>query len=191
MARHKGLVHSTSNVYQVDCDINDINHLDVLIIPGGFEETYALCKDTTLLNWIRKIDRTSTYTASVCTGAWILGATGLLKGRNVSTHWYAAKEIMASYGAHYQNKRWVKDGKYWTAAGVSAGIDMGLAMVEATKGKTYTEFVMLNMEYDPQPPTYGGSCDKTNPGLVSYTSEMYDIVLQQIKQAEAEQQAKD
>ncbi|HEY0298922.1 MAG TPA: DJ-1/PfpI family protein [Arachidicoccus sp.] len=170
----KGTVTGTCNKYVVEHDFSEVNHLDVLIIPGGSDATYKLSKDTKVLNWIRKIDRTSTYTASVCNGAWILGATGLLKGKKATSHWYRAKEILARYGADYQNKRWVQDGKYWTSAGVSASIDMGLAMVMAAKGKTYAEFVQLAMEYDPQPPVDKGSKDKANPGMVNMMTELFD-----------------
>ncbi len=162
------------NIYKVEYDISDFNHLDVLIVPGGSDATYKLTKDATVLNWIKKIDKTSTYTTSVCNGAWILGAAGLLKDKNATTHWYRAEEMLNRYGAHYKNERWVQDGKYWTSAGVSAGIDMGLAIVVAAKGITYAEFVQLGIEYDPHPPLDKGSKEKANPGMVRMMTDLFD-----------------
>lgn len=143
IAAKKGEIKGTQNTYKVDHDLSEFKHLDVLIIPGGNDATYKLTKDSTVLNWIRNIDKTSTYTASICNGSWILGAAGLLKNKKATSHWYRAEEILKRYGAQYVNKRWVHDGKYWTAAGVSSGMDMGLAMVMEAKGKTYAEFVQL------------------------------------------------
>lgn len=81
VGRHKGLI-TTGNGMKVQCDssIANVKQLDVLVIPGGLNETYLAAKDTVLLNWIKAIDVNSKYTTSVCTGAWILAATGLLKG---------------------------------------------------------------------------------------------------------------
>jgi transcriptional regulator GlxA family with amidase domain len=129
------------------------------------------------LNWIRAIDSTTIYTASVCTGAWILGATGLLKDKNVTTNWYRADEMMTKYGAHFKQERWVRDGKYWTSAGVTAGLDMSLAIIHELMGEKYTQGVMLNLEYDPAPPITGGSVTKTPAIVIDLMREMYDIGL--------------
>jgi putative intracellular protease/amidase len=92
VGRHKGLV-TTANAMKVQCDtsIAEVKQLDILVIPGGLNQTYLETKDTALLNWIRAIDLNSKYTTSVCTGAWILAATGLLKEKNATTHWYGRK----------------------------------------------------------------------------------------------------
>ena len=85
VAKEKGLVKNQRGLkVQVDKSIAEVNKLDILVIPGGAKETFMQTQDTTVLNWIRKIDKTSTYTTSVCTGGWILGATGLLKDKNVT-----------------------------------------------------------------------------------------------------------
>jgi len=177
IAPEKGIIVSgTGNSYKVDTSIDEVAHLDVLVIPGGLQTTRLLTKNQKVLDWIRKIDSTSTFTSSVCTGAWVLGATGLLKGRNATTHWYRGPEMLKKYGANYQNRRYVRDGKYWTAAGVSAGIDMGLAMILCTKGKTYTEFAALNLQYDPQSPV-NGAPERADPELIKMMTELYDIGL--------------
>jgi len=177
IAPESGTIHSgEGNTYQVDTSIDQVSHLDVLVIPGGLASTYLLSKNGKVLNWVRKIDRTSTFTASVCTGAWILGASGVLKGRNATTHWYRGEENLAKYGAKYQNKRYVRDGKYWTAAGVSAGIDMGLAMIVYSLGKTYSKISALNLQYDPQPPVIGNP-EQNDPKLIELMTKLYDVGL--------------
>jgi putative intracellular protease/amidase len=106
VARTKGIVRNMAGMkMQVDVDINDVDSLDILVIPGGLQGTYKLTGDSTLLAWIRKIDKTSTYTTSVCTGAWILGATGLLKGKNATTHWYGKEILATDYGVKVNKKK--------------------------------------------------------------------------------------
>ena len=154
--------------------IDSVNRLDILLIPGGFKGTIEAAYDERVLNWIRKIDSTTTYTASVCTGGWILGASGLLKGRRATTNWYRAEEFMKKYGATYSGERYTNDGKYWTAAGVTAGLDMSLAIVNDNWGKKYTQGIMLDMEYAPEPPVVGGTPEKTSWLVEWMMNAMYD-----------------
>lgn len=178
IAKEKGFVKNQSGVrIQVDTTMDKVKKLDILLIPGGAVETFMQTQDASVLQWIRAIDSTSIYTASVCTGAWILGATGLLTGKNVTTNWYRAEEMMTKYGAHFKQERWVKDGKYWTSAGVTAGLDMSIAIINELKGEKYAQAVMLNLEYDPAPPVNGGSVKKTPAIVVDLMKEMYDIGL--------------
>jgi len=172
---HDGLVEDARGMkVQVDTTITDVKQLDVLLIPGGFKETYQLTKDDTLLNWIRDIDNNSKYTASVCTGAWILGATGLLEEKEATTHWYGKKILEENYGAKIKNTRYANSGKYWTSAGVTAGMDMSLAMLREIAGDNYTKMVMLDLEYDPKPPIEGGSENNTDKNIVETLRAMYD-----------------
>ena len=145
-----------------------------MVVPGGFIQTYQATKDEELLAWIRKIDEISKYTMSVCSGAWILGAAGLLDGREATTHWYRAEEKLALYNAKYVRKRYTNDGKYWTSAGVSAGIDMSLALVDKIRGRNYAEFLALNIEYDPEPPFEGGHPDKADRLVTAMLVKMFD-----------------
>ena len=178
IAKQKGLVKNNSRVkIQVDTAMTDVHALDILVIPGGAMETLMMTQDTAVLNWIKQIDKTSTYTTSVCTGAWILGATGLLKDKQATTNWYRAEEMLQLYGAHFQKKRYVQDGKYWTSAGVSAGIDMSLAIMNDLMGEKFTQAVMLDLEYDPKPPFDAGSVDKTLPIVSDMMRSMYDMVM--------------
>ncbi|MEM7551012.1 MAG: DJ-1/PfpI family protein [Bacteroidota bacterium] len=158
--------------------IDSVDQLDILVIPGGFRGTILGAYDDRLLNWIRKIDSTTKYTAAVCTGGWILGATGLLEGRNATTNWYRAEEKLTKYGANFVDSRFTNDGKYWTSAGVTAGMDMSLAIMIDIMGEDYAQGVMLDMEYDPAPPIIGGSPEKTKPDVYKMMLAMYDMGVQ-------------
>ncbi|WP_327178058.1 DJ-1/PfpI family protein [Streptomyces sp. NBC_01335] len=125
-----------------------------LIVPGGTEPTLAALADEPLLEWIRQVARTAEVVGSVCTGSLILGAAGLLYGRRATTHW-GFRDLLAKFGATPVAERWVQDGPVLTAAGVSAGIDMALHLVERLAGEQTARMVQLLIEYDPQPPLGG------------------------------------
>ena len=122
-----------------------------LIVPGGTASTFAALTDETLLGYVRRSARTATFVGSVCTGSLVLGAAGLLAGRRATTHW-AALSMLAAFGAVPERRRWVRDGELLTAAGVSAGVDMALHLVEELAGKELAHLVQLGIEYDPEPP---------------------------------------
>ena len=157
-----------------DTTIDEVKQLDILVVPGGFTGTIEAAYDPKVLDWIRAIDKTTTYTASVCTGGWILGATGLLEGKRATTNWYRREEFLKKYKAIPTNERYVHDGKYWTAAGVTAGIDMSLAILNDNWGEKYTQGVMLDLEYDPAPPISGGTPEKTGYLVRWMMKAMYD-----------------
>ena len=154
--------------------IDSVQHLDILVIPGGAGGTVLTAYNEAVLDWIRKIDKQTIYTTSVCTGAWILGSSGLLKGKRASTNWYREEEFLKKYGATPANERFTSDGKYWTSAGVTAGMDMSLAIVRDNWGDKFTQGVMLDMEYDPAPMIEGGSPEKTNWLVEWMMKAMYD-----------------
>ncbi len=178
VAKQKGMVKNQRGLQtRIDTSFAEVKNLDILVIPGGAVETFMQTQDTATLNWIKQIDKTTTYTTSVCTGSWILGSTGLLKGRNATSNWYRADEMMKLYGANFKEERWVKDGKYWTSAGVTAGIDMSLAIIDDLMGKKYTEGVMLDLEYNPHPPYNAGTPKTSEPIVADMMKEMYDMAL--------------
>jgi transcriptional regulator GlxA family with amidase domain len=154
--------------------IDSVFQLDILIIPGGFKGTIEAAYDTKLHEWIRKIDQTTKYTGAVCTGVWVLGATGLLENKKASTNWYREEEFLKKYKAIPANQRYTQDGKYWTSAGVTAGMDMSLAIMRDIFGDKYAQAIMLDMEYDPHPPIEGGTPDKTNWAVNWMMKAMYD-----------------
>lgn len=170
-----GNFKTTSGIEIVpDTVIDSVQQLDILVIPGGFKGTIKNVYNKKLHDWIKKIDSNSIYTTSVCTGAWVLGATGLLKNKKATTHWYRAEEMLEKYGAKYVKERYVNDGKYWTSAGVTAGMDMSLAIINDILGESYTEGVMLDMEYDPKPPIEGGTPEKSSFMMKYFMKDMYD-----------------
>jgi transcriptional regulator GlxA family with amidase domain len=154
--------------------IDSVQHLDILVIPGGARGTVLTSYNETVLDWIRNIDKQTIYTTSVCTGGWILGSAGLLKGKKASTNWYREEEFLKKYGATPANERFTHDGKYWTSAGVTAGMDMSIAIVRDNWGDKFAQGVMLDMEYDPAPPIEGGSPEKTNWLVEWMMKSMYD-----------------
>jgi transcriptional regulator GlxA family with amidase domain len=147
-----------------DAALEEVAACDLLVVPGGFGER-ALEKDERFLSWLRAIDRTTRITASVCTGSLLLAAAGLLQGRRANTHW-ASRERLASYGALPVAERVVRDGKYATAAGVSAGIDLALSLALELAGRDVAEAIQLGIEYDPDPPLHSGSVERARPEVV-------------------------
>jgi transcriptional regulator GlxA family with amidase domain len=154
--------------------IDSVSQLDILIIPGGFTGTIEAAYNPTLHDWIRKIDKTTKYTGAVCTGVWVLGATGLLENKRASTNWYREEEFLTKYKAIPANERFTQDGKYWTSAGVTAGMDMSLGIMKDIYGDRYAQAIMLDMEYDPHPPIEGGTPEKTNWAVNWMMKTMYD-----------------
>ncbi len=143
---------------------DEVSSADVLLIPGG-TGSRELTRHEPLLEWIRDIDRTTTWTTSVCTGALLLAAAGLLDGRRATTHW-AEFEHLAKLGALPVHERVVRDDKFVTAAGVSAGIDMGLVLVGEMFGELLAQAIQLGIEYDPEPPFDTGSPDRAPTEMV-------------------------
>lgn len=142
----------------------DVPDPDILVVPGGPGQSDSMA-DETLLGWLRAADATSTWTTSVCTGSLLLAAAGLLGGRRATSHWLALAEL-ERFGVEPTGERVVFDGKYVTAAGVSSGIDMGLALIGRIAGEERAQTVQLLTEYDPQPPYDAGSPQKAPAHLV-------------------------
>jgi transcriptional regulator GlxA family with amidase domain len=124
---------------------------DVLVVPGASTPAFRAMTDETLLDYLRHAAANAEVVASVCSGSLLLGAAGLLQGRKATTHW-TAFELLAEFGATPVRRRWVHDGPIITAAGQSAGIDMGLYLVEHLAGPEAARLAQFGMEYDPEPP---------------------------------------
>ncbi|MEV7341242.1 DJ-1/PfpI family protein [Streptomyces sp. NPDC093544] len=148
-----------------DRSFAEVPSLDMLVVPGGPDPS-AEMGNAVMLDWLRAADVTTTWTTSVCTGSLILAAAGLLKGRRATSHWLALEEL-EQFGAEPTGERVVTDGKYVTAAGVSAGIDMGLTLVGRIAGERAAQSVQLLTEYDPRPPYDAGSPEKAPADLVA------------------------
>ena len=133
----------------------DVPHPDIGVVPGGPGQAAQMTPGP-LQDWLIEADKTSTWTTSVCTGALVLAAAGLLTGRAATTYWLAMDEL-GLLGAVPKRERYVFDGKYVTGAGVSAGIDMALALAGRVAGDEEAKRIQLAIEYDPQPPYQSGS----------------------------------
>lgn len=127
--------------------------------------TRQLVHDQTLLDWIRRVHETTQWTTSVCTGALLLGAAGVLRGPAATTHWIALDQL-TGFGARPVQRRVVEQGKVITCAGVSAGIDMGLTLAARIAGEDRAQGIQLGIEYDPQPPFDAGSAQRAPAALV-------------------------
>jgi transcriptional regulator GlxA family with amidase domain len=143
-----------------DFALSEVRGADIIVVPGGFG-TRALVDDAEVLDWIRTVHETTTWTTSVCTGSLLLGAAGLMRGLRATTHWNAM-DLLAGYGAVATKARVVVEGKIITAAGVSSGIDMALHLAALVAGDELAESLQLQIEYDPQPPFDAGSVDKVS-----------------------------
>ena len=124
-----------------------------------------------MLDWLRRLDERTKWTVSVCTGAGILGAAGLLEGKRATSNWLFLDRLR-EYGADPVGGRWVEDGKTLTAAGVTAGIDMALHLVGREAGPEVAQAVQLGIEYDPDPPFDAGSPEKAPAEIVELVTSV-------------------
>jgi putative intracellular protease/amidase len=147
-----------------DASLDEVTRPDVLVIPGGLGNR-ELLEDESLHDWVREVHRHSKWTTSVCTGALLLAAAGILDGVEATTHWLA-RDLLGELGAIPVPDRVVERGKVITAAGVSAGIDMALRLVQLEAGDTVAQAIQLGIEYDPQPPFDAGSPEKAPREIV-------------------------
>jgi transcriptional regulator GlxA family with amidase domain len=170
VAKTRGEVRADSGAVGLCADrsLTETTSADIVLVPGG-EGTRAVLDDRALLSWLGEIDRTTTWTTSVCTGSLLLGAAGLLERRRATGHW-AWLEPLREYGADPVGGRYVEDGKVITAAGVSAGIDMALYLVGREVGPEVAQAIQLGIEYDPEPPFDAGSPRKAPPQIVEMVS---------------------
>ncbi len=162
----KGQVRTDSGALGLSADysLDEVSAADIVLVPGG-KGNRPLLEDEAVLSWLREIDAGSKWTTSVCTGALVLGAAGLLEGKRATTYWPFLGQL-GEYGADPVGGRYVEDGKTITAAGVSAGIDMAFHLVAQEAGPEVAQAVQLGIEYDPQPPFDSGSPDKAAAPLV-------------------------
>lgn len=172
VAKEKGRVDSDLLLsYQADYALDDVSEADILFIPGGSDTPEAM-QDKEILDWCKKIDSTSKYTISVCTGSLLLAKAGLLKNKRAACHWYAG-QFLKDYGAHFSQERYTIDEKYLTGAGVSSGIDLALLMTKTLEGRTCAEAVQLNLGYFPNPSVDAGSPSKSSEENVAWLEKMF------------------
>jgi putative intracellular protease/amidase len=179
VAEHAGPVRCDTGSLAIvaDASIDDVGAPDVLVVPGwsGARQSDLLAPGP-VREWLRAVDRQTTWTTSACTGSVVLASAGLLQGRRATTHWLATEDLRR-LGAHPTDDRVVIDGKYVTAAGVSASIDMALALAGAIDGPATAQAIQLGIEYDPQPPFDAGSAAKAPAEVVAAMTAIRDFIL--------------
>jgi transcriptional regulator GlxA family with amidase domain len=166
VAKEPGTKRTDTGALGINADlaIAEIPEPDIVVVPGG-EGNRPLMSDAQVLDWLRGAHETSTWTTSVCTGALVLAAAGILEGRRATTHW-AYIDRLRELGAEPVAERVVEDGKILTGAGVSAGIDMALTLASRVGGEKVAQAIQLGIEYDPAPPFDAGTPEKAPPELV-------------------------
>jgi putative intracellular protease/amidase len=160
-AEHTGVVDDQYDLVHlhVDSTFADVPHPDVLFVPGGPVAGKHAADGHAIVDWIRQAHPHTAWTTSVCTGALLLGAAGLLNGLPATTHW-SSYDALASYGARPTEQRVVTSGRIVTGAGVSAGIDLALTLAAKIAGPEVAQSIQLAIEYDPDPPFDAGSPSK-------------------------------
>ena len=162
-------VASASGPVRADCGITviptatteSLTDPDLIVVPGSGNPLPVL-GDRVLIDWLAREAPKCQWTASVCTGASLYAAAGLLDGKKTSTHW-AFRDVVSAYGPEVVAERVVWQGNHISCAGVSAGIDMALALSERVHGVDMAKALQLVIEYDPEPPLDSGSLEKADP----------------------------
>ena len=158
-------------------------NLNVVFVPGGAGQM-ALMQDAEVLGFLQRQAAVARYVTSVCTGALVLGAAGLLDGYEATTHW-AFMDLLPMFGARPVRKRVVSDRGRITGGGVTAGIDFGLTLAAELAGDRFAQAIQLGLEYDPAPPFRSGHPDVADPEVVSAVRGRFDeLYLQRLAQIE-------
>lgn len=158
------VVSSSGLTFFPTATFEDCPPLDVICIPGG--GVNSLLHDESVLQFVKTQAETVQYITSVCTGALVLGAAGLLEGKRASTHWNAL-DFLSVLGAVPVKERVVHDGNLITAGGVTSGIDFGLAVLAEVFGRQEAETVQLTLEYAPAPPFHSGTPDEASAEVLA------------------------
>jgi cyclohexyl-isocyanide hydratase len=145
---------------------------DILFAPGGLLPTFELLEDAEVIDFLRARGAKAKWVTSVCTGAMLLGAAGLLRGYRAATHWFA-RDSLALFGATPTSERWVIDRNRATGGGVTAGIDFGLAVLAQLAGPQLARVVQLALEYSPQPPFRSGTPEEAEPQTLQTLRAMW------------------
>ena len=161
----------------------DCPDLDVLCVPGG-PGVNALLDDAETLAFVRSQGQRARWVTSVCSGALVLGAAGLLRGYRATTHW-ASLDFLAAFGATAERSRVCVDRNRVTGGGVTAGLDFGLHLAAELAGRATAERIQLYIEYDPAPPLHAGSPDTAPPDVLPRYRELAAPMLEERRQAVA------
>jgi transcriptional regulator GlxA family with amidase domain len=173
VGHRRGEVRTENGMLGITCDatFGEVSAPDVVVVPGGIG-TRQLLHDEVIRDWLRSVHPHTRFTTSVCTGALLLAAAGLLDGLTATTHWRAAN-LLNELGARYVPDRVVEHlpQRLITAAGVSSGLDMALRLVELLVDRLAAQAAQLLIEYDPQPPFDAGSLAKADEATAARANE--------------------
>jgi putative intracellular protease/amidase len=173
VGHRRGEVRTENGMLGVTCDANfdEVGAPDVVVVPGGIG-TRDLIHDDAIRAWLQSVHPNTRLTTSVCTGALLLAAAGLLDGLTATTHWRAA-DLLNELGGRYVATRVVEHLplRIITAAGVSSGIDMALRLAELLVDRQAAQAAQLLIEYDPQPPFDSGALAKADEATVARANE--------------------
>lgn len=150
---------------------DDCPPLDMICVPGGFGVQAAM-HDPVVIDFVRTQAQNARYVTSVCTGTFVLGAAGLLRGKRATTHW-AYHHLLAEVGAIPEQARVVRDGRIFTGGGVTAGIDFALTIAAEIAGDRVAQSIQLAFEYDPAPPFDGGTPNKAQGDILAQVAGRY------------------
>jgi len=173
VAAKRGLVADDSGTVRLEAtrSFAEVREADIVVVGGG-AVTHTMIPHDPIIPWLRDMHARTQWTTSVCTGSLLLAAAGLLRDVEATSHWMML-DFLGSLGAKPTLERVVFGGdRIVTAAGVSAGIDMALALVERMHGRDLAETVQLAIEYDPQPPSDAGSPAKARPEIVARAQKL-------------------
>jgi transcriptional regulator GlxA family with amidase domain len=152
----------------------DIETCELLCVPGGFGTVTAM-EDQSYLSELKRLAAKAQFVTSVCTGSLLLAAAGLLRGRRAACHW-AWRELLPDFGVTPDPARIVRDGNIITGGGVTAGIDMALAVMAEIAGVDYAQVVQLALEYSPEPPFDSGRPERARPEIVAAALKRLDAI---------------
>ncbi len=167
VAKKKGEIKSDTGflTFKAKYNFKNVKEADILLIPGATISFINVMKDNKTLEWIKQVDKTTQFTTSVCSGSILLAKTGLLNGKKATSHWKTIP-LLKENNAIPTHERVVKDGKYITSAGVSAGIDMALILCEELVGEDQTKAIQLMIEYDPNPIYQSGNIKTSEEEII-------------------------
>jgi transcriptional regulator GlxA family with amidase domain len=175
------LVSETGLIFGGMRCLADIDHADMIMIPGGPGQTDAML-DPDFMSEVKRLGEGATYVTSVCTGSLILAAAGLLKGKRAGSHW-AYRELLAAFGAIPDPARVVRDGNVVTGGGVTAGIDIALTIVADIAGEETAKMIQLMIEYAPAPPFNSGRPETASPETINAVRTRFAAFAEQRRKA--------